>query len=246
MSKAFRKNDIPILGIYARNVTEGQSIAKKAKTKYFDQLKSIPQDADIYLICVSDDAIKIVVDALPNSIKKTKIVAHTSGSKSIDDTLLNCKNAGVFYPLQTFTKGKRMFYKEIPFCINARNKSTLNTLTNLGQKISTSVQTINDKQRKSIHLSAVMINNFVNHLIFSAQDLLDKKDIDSNILQPLLQETIKKQKSLGAYKAQTGPARRLDTKTMKAHLDMLKTNKEYKAIYKAISKSIQLTYNKKK
>ena len=246
MSKAFKKNGIPILGVYSRNEVEGQAIAKKAKTTYFNQLKSIPQSADVYLICVSDDAIKLVVDALPKSIKKLKIVAHTSGSKSIAKTLFNCKNPGVFYPLQTFTKGKRMVYNNIPFCINATNKSTLNTLTNLGKKISTSVQTINDEQRKSIHLSAVMINNFVNHLIFSAQDLLDKKDIDSNILQPLLQETIKKQKALGAYNAQTGPARRLDTKTLEAHLEMLDTNKAYKAMYKVISNSIQKTYNKKK
>jgi predicted short-subunit dehydrogenase-like oxidoreductase (DUF2520 family) len=246
MSKAFRKNDISILGVYARNEIEGRSIAKKAKTKYFDQLKSIPQNADVYLICVSDDAIRLVVADLPKSIKKSKIVAHTSGSKSIEKTLLNCKKAGVFYPLQTFTKGKKMNYNNIPFCVNATTNQTINVLTNLGNKISTSVQTINDNQRKSIHLSAVMINNFVNHLIFSAQDLLEQNDMDAGILQPLLLETIKKQKSLGAYHAQTGPARRLDSKTLEAHLQLLQTNIEYQSMYKAISKSIQKTYNKKK
>ena len=246
LSKAFRKNNISIVGIYSRNEFEGRAIAKNVKTEYFDQLKSIPQIADVYLICVSDDAIQLVVDGLPKSIKKSKIVAHTSGSKSIEETLLNCKKAGVFYPLQTFTKGKKLNYNNIPFCINATSKQTLKVLTNLGNRISNSVQTINDYQRKSIHLSAVMINNFVNHLIFAAQDLLNQKDIDANILQPLLLETIKKQKSLGAHNAQTGPARRLDNITLEAHLKMLETNKEYQAMYKAISKSIQKTYNKKK
>ena len=190
--------------------------------------------------------IREVAADLPKSIKKSKIVAHTSGSKSIEKTLMNCKKAGVFYPLQTFTKGKKMVYHNIPFCINATSKHSLNTLITLGTLVSKSVHTINDSQRKSIHLSAVMINNFVNHLIFSAQDLLAQEEINVDILQPLLLETIKKQKSLGAYNAQTGPARRLDAKTLETHLDMLKNNREYRAMYKTISKSIQKTYKKKK
>lgn len=246
MSKALIKNGIPISGVCARNKIEGQLIAKITNTQYYDQLKNIPKTADIYLICVSDDAIQMIVDKLPKTIKKLKIVAHTSGSKSIEETLKLCSNGGVFYPLQTFTKRKKIIYQNIPFCINGSNKNTIKALFSLGEKLSNSVQIINDIQRKSIHLSAVMINNFVNHLIFSAQDLLEQQDIDSTILQPLLQETIKKQKSLGAYAAQTGPARRMDSKTMQTHLEMLKTNKLYCEMYKSISNSIKKTYNKKK
>ena len=118
-------------------------------------------------------------------------------------------------------------------------------LNQLAKKISSSVHFINDDQRKKIHLSAVIINNFVNHLILAAEDLLVHEDIDPLILQPLLKETIRKQKVQGAFDAQTGPARRMDTKTMEDHLDLLKQHKTYKAIYTTISKSIQKKYNKK-
>ena len=242
MAKAFKKTAIHISGIYARNDKEGRHIAHKSNIIWYDQLKSIPKDSDVYLICVSDDAIIQVVDQLPKSIKKSKIIAHTSGSKSIEETMKTCINAGVFYPLQTFTKGKNINYKAIPFCINGISKKAIKILTDLGNIISDSVHLIDDKQRKSIHLSAVMINNFVNHLIYISQDLMTKENVDPDILQPLLLETIRKQKALGAFEAQTGPARRKDSQTLIVHLDLLRQFKEYKAIYMTMSKSIQKTY----
>ena len=243
--KAFKKNNVELVGIHSRNKKEGQAIARWSKSTWYEKPKNIPSNADIYLVCVSDDAIRAVIEQIPKSIRKSKIIAHTSGSKSMDETLKTCKNGGVFYPLQTFTKGNKMTYKSIPFCINGKNKKTFNSLSKLGKTISKTVHQIDDSQRKSIHLSAVIINNFVNHLIMVSEDLLKSKDIDSDILQPLLQETIEKQKMLGAFDAQTGPARRLDSKTLATHLDLLKHNDEYLEIYKSISESIQKTYNPK-
>lgn len=245
LTKAFVKNKITISGLYSRNEIEGKKIAKIAKTTFYPQIEKVPVSADVYLICVSDDAIIKVSDRLPKSIRKSKIVAHTSGSKSIKEALSNCKNGGVFYPLQTFTKGKRMSYRKIPICVNGKNITITKQLTQLGQQISKSVQTISDQERKKIHLSAVIINNFVNHLIFAAEDLLEQENINKAILQPLLEETLKKQKSLGAFAAQTGPARRADNKTMNTHLELLKKDKPLKEIYECISKSIQKKYEKK-
>ncbi len=245
LTKALKKNNVGLAGVYSRNKKEGQAIARMSKSAWHQKLKNIPTDADIYLVCVSDDAIQSIIESMPKSVRKSKIIAHTSGSKSMSETLNSCKNGGVFYPLQTFTKGNKMTYRSIPFCINGKNKKTINKLLKLAAAISDTVHQIDDNQRKNIHLSAVIINNFVNHLIMVSEDLLKSQDIDADILQPLLQETIKKQKMLGAFEAQTGPARRLDAKTLAAHLDLLKQNNEYSEIYKSISKSIQKTYKPK-
>lgn len=246
LSKAFYKFGIKISGIHSRNEIEGEKIAKKAKTTFFPQMDEIPKNASIYLLCVSDDAISTVAEQLPKSIKKSKIVAHTSGSVSIASLFNDIKNAGVFYPLQTFTKGKNISYNDIPFCINASNKKSTKALTKLAEKVSNSVHQIDDDQRQSIHLSAVMINNFVNHIIYISEEMLNQKEIDVEILQPLLRETILKQGELGAYDAQTGPSRRKDAKTLEKHLNLLRYNKEYKSIYMILSKSIQKTYKLEK
>ena len=61
-------------------------------------------EAGIYIIAVSDDAIAKVSSQLPF---KNQLVVHTSGSVPVE-SLDNKNRSGIFYPLQTFTKGKEV------------------------------------------------------------------------------------------------------------------------------------------
>src|SRR6187431_1240720 len=73
-------------------------------------------EADLYIIAVSDDAIASVSSKLPF---ENRLVVHTSGSAPL--TALHDKNRkGVFYPLQTFTKGKSIDFKAVPFCLETQ------------------------------------------------------------------------------------------------------------------------------
>lgn len=192
---------------------------------------------DVVLICVSDDAIAEVVNKLPQQIG---IVAHTSGSIPLD-ILKKFPSHGVFYPLQTFTKGKTIDFKSIPLCIEANSNKAEQALFSLASYISTSVQFISTLQRKELHVSAVLVNNFTNHLCHIAQQRLAAKDIDFKLLLPLLNETVAKLTTLSAYKAQTGPAKRNDVQTMNAHLEQIKESR-IQDIYTLLSNSIQETY----
>ena len=80
---------------------------------------------------------------------------------------------GVFYPLQTFTSNAKINFSEIPMCIEADNQEDLICIgQELGRSISNNVQVVTSTQREHIHLSAVIVNNFVNHLYHMGQDLL--------------------------------------------------------------------------
>ena len=137
-----------------------------------------------------------------------------------------------------------MSYRSIPFCLYSTSTSTYSQLHILASAISKTVHEINDDQRQQIHLAAVLINNFVNHLIFKSESFLKEKKIDAAILQPLLAETIKKQSKIGSHKAQTGPAIRNDQSTIDKHINM-SNDDTLTAIYKAMTDSIIKTYNKK-
>jgi predicted short-subunit dehydrogenase-like oxidoreductase (DUF2520 family) len=90
-----------------------------------------------------------------------------------------------------------------------------------------------------MHLAAVMVNNFSNHLYTLANDFLDKEKIPHfKLLFPLMQQTIKKAKKLKPVSAQTGPAKRNDKKTITKHLEILKKNPETRKIYSSISENI--------
>lgn len=230
--QAFAKNKIvDVIQVFARQ--------KESITPLFDSNKIISTytdlaEADLYIIAVSDDAIASVSSKLPF---KNRLVVHSSGTVSIDS--LDSKNRkGIFYPLQTFTKNKAVDFRTIPICLESENETDYELLKNLAKSISNSVFEINSQQRKALHISAVFVNNFVNHLYQIGHEICIENNISFEILKPLILETANKVMSLSPAAAQTGPAKRNDTKTIEAHLGFL-SNKNHATIYKILTQSIQ-------
>ena len=192
------------------------------------------QEADLYIIAVSDDAIDNVASQLPF---KNRLVVHTSGSMPL--TALHDNNRkGVFYPLQTFTKGKEVNFKTIPICLEAENPTDYQVLDKVAKSISEKVHAINSDQRKALHVAAVFVNNFTNHLYSIGNEICQENKIPFDILKPLIQETVEKIMTLSPDEAQTGPAIRKDQKTIAAHEAFL-TNENQLTIYKILTQSIQ-------
>lgn len=202
----------------------------------FDQIYTHP--IDLILLCVNDDSVQEVLQQLPEQAN----VAYTSGTVSLEKLDFPQSNCGVFYPLQTFTKGKEVDLTQVPFLIESTNEEFSQQLEQLAVKLSPKVQRMNSEQRKQLHIAAVFTNNFINHLLHIAQSHLSNHQIDEHLLHPLLEETIKKALELGPYDAQSGPARRHDQQTIETHLSEL--NGINKEIYALISESIKKQYPK--
>lgn len=190
--------------------------------------------ADITIISVSDNAIKEVSDAIAY---ENSLVVHTSGTTAMQ--LLNDKNRkGVFYPLQTFSKNKVVNFKEVPLCLEAEDETDLKELKSLAADLSDNVFEISSEQRKCLHVSAVFVSNFVNHMYHIGHTICEEHDIPFDVLKPLIKETADKINYLTPQQAQTGPAVRHDDLTTTAHETFLQNNTN-KEIYKLITKSIQ-------
>ncbi|WP_322790497.1 Rossmann-like and DUF2520 domain-containing protein [Tenacibaculum tangerinum] len=151
--------------------------------------------------------------------------------------LQNSGPKGVFYLLQSFSKDKEVNFNEIPFCLEAENKEDLQLLETLAKSIGKNIYHINSEQRKQLHVAAVFVNNFTNHMYKIGADICNEHRVPFEVLQPLIQETAQKIITLSPEAAQTGPAKRNDQKTIQEHLALLNT--EQKEIYKLITKSIQ-------
>ncbi|NQY06685.1 MAG: DUF2520 domain-containing protein, partial [Flavobacteriaceae bacterium] len=232
LSETFLKSDeINLIQIYNRSFASLDKFPKDiAKTDCLTELK----EADLYVIAVSDDAITELSNKLTF---KNRLVVHTSGSTSIKK--LNDQNRkGVLYPLQTFSKEKNVDFSSIPICLEAEHKEDLLMLKKLANSISNDVQEINSKQRKALHLAAVFVCNFVNHLYAIGHEICTEHELSFDILKPLILETSEKIVSLSPHNAQTGPAKRDDQKTMKKHRKSI-TNKTHKELYTLLSKSIR-------
>ena len=142
-----------------------------------------------------------------------------------------------FYPLQTFSKNKEINFREVPICLEAEKETDFQLLNIVAQSVSEKVFCIDSNQRKSLHVAAVFVCNFVNHLYQIGNEICEENKVPFEILHPLILETANKITALSPKEAQTGPAKRNDTKTINAHLNLL-TNETQKEIYKLLTKSI--------
>jgi predicted short-subunit dehydrogenase-like oxidoreductase (DUF2520 family) len=104
--------------------------------------------------------------------------------------------------------------------------------------LSEKVIELNSEQRKTLHLGAVFACNFTNHLLALAQELLEEKGLDYELLKPLIQETLSKIEMNDPASVQTGPAIRKDQATILSHLDLLKHNPDLSELYTKLSQSI--------
>jgi predicted short-subunit dehydrogenase-like oxidoreductase (DUF2520 family) len=231
----FHQSGFRITGISSRNKETGKALAVKVEAPFFD----CPEDlnADLILVAVADQHVIEVV----NSFSAKQLVVFSAGSIALE-AIENKETRAVFYPLQSFTEGRNLKAKEIPILLEANTKSLKKKLEAICKEIGFEYLNCDSEKRKKIHLSAVFVNNFVNHLVYLSQEEALKNKLDWALFQPLLNETFEKLKFLSPLEAQTGPAKRNDRLVIENHLSLLEgRNKE---IYKLLSQNIIETYSK--
>lgn len=230
ISAFLQSDEIELIQVFSRQKESVSPLISSDKiVSEYEEIK----DADVYLIAVSDNAIADVSTNLPF---KNRLVVHTSGSMPME--ILDSKNRrGVFYPLQTFTKNKPVDFKEIPICLESELADDFMMIEKLAKSISNSVQSISSEQRKALHVAAVFVCNFVNHLYKIGNKICEENQLSFKLLKPLIIETAQKIIHLSPENAQTGPAKRNDSETINTHLNFL-SDENQKEIYKLLTKSI--------
>ncbi len=237
---SFHKNkNIPFAAIYSRNTKKASLLCKKTNTIYVQNIENLKNYCDIIILCVSDDSIPKLAKAL--KLTSHYILAHTSGVVSINVLKSASKNYGSFYPLQTFTSDRKVDLKSVPFLIDASNEYSKKILFSLASHLSDNVSYIKDADRQKLHLAAVVVNNFTNHLFTLAKKYTKNLSVDFKLLMPLIKETINKAIEENPALIQTGPAKRGDLQTIANHLSMIE-NSELKKLYLCFTKSIQEFY----
>lgn len=239
LAPALLKAGVNLCQLYSRTIESARDLGKKTGITYTSDVFAIYPDCDIYIFCVSDDALLPLYKSI--RINKEALVLHTSGSLPMNIFKPYTPNYGVFYPLQTFTKKRTLDFREIPLCIEAATPEGLKVLSELGELISSRVEEISSEKRKTLHLAAVFANNFVNHLYEISGKILEKEELDFSMLRPLIFETAHKVMLMTPEHAQTGPARRGDEGILNMHKVLLKDNRKLLNLYTLMSDSIRET-----
>ncbi|MDG1261606.1 MAG: DUF2520 domain-containing protein [Flavobacteriales bacterium] len=231
LALALKEQGVEVNCVYARN-PERASMLGSVLHAPVDYISAIPANGPMMIMAISDDAIREV----SQSISSSRLIAHTSGAVSMD--ALAQEERAVFYPLQTFSKLKKAEWSTLPILIEASTPAFASELEALGHALSSNVKRINSQQRKQLHIAAVMVNNFTNHLYHLSDELLRKNGMDLDLLKPLILETASKIETMTPFEAQTGPASRKDVHTINEHLSLLAQNQELQELYAQLTESI--------
>lgn len=236
LGRKFKAAGHRILQVISRNASAASKLAYEWDTESANYPSIAKPNADIYIIAVSDDAID---DVIKDMKLPGKVVAHTAASVSKDVLKTVTNHYGVFYPLQSLRK-EDLDLPVAPIFIDGSDEMTKKKLETLALSISPQhVAQAGDDARLKIHIAAVFVNNFTNHLYALAEEYCKKEGIDFKELFPLIAETAARIKDLSPSKSQTGPAVRHDEETIQKHLALLGKHPDMKNIYESMTASIE-------
>ena len=242
LADALTRAGASIIQVYDRNIAKAKKLGQQYGAKAIDQLSSITRQPAFVIIAVKDDAIA----GIAKEIKiKEGIVVHTSGAVPMN-VLKKFSQHGIFYPLQTFTAGRKISFENVPVCLEAGDYETLFSLSNIAESISSQVYHLDSKQREAVHLAAVFANNFTNSMYVIAEEIAEQNNLPFDILRPLISETAEKIKMLSPSQTQTGPAARADMRVIKKQLSLFKKHPGLKKIYVSVTNEILARGKKKK
>lgn len=242
LTRWLTERGMPIAQVYGRRMDQAEEIAALGNSQAIDQLNELDPNVDVFILAVSDRAIGEVAEQLSRHLPKTAIIAHTSGATPLDPLLAYFPRAGVFYPLQTFSRQRAISYQNIPLCIHAADDHVREKLTQLAHRLSTTVALVDDRQRALLHLAAVFVNNYTNFLYGIGQSITERADLPFSLLWPLMEETYHKAVALGPAAAQTGPARRGDEGTMALHHRLLAEFSDWEGLYGVLARAVEERY----
>lgn len=234
VSLEMQRTGMTIGQIYSRTYESAESLGKKLNCPWTTNVHEIVTDGDIYIFALKDSALtEIIPQVKPND----GLWVHTAGSVPMDVFKGHARRYGVFYPLQTFTKSRRVKLDSTPIFLETNEPEDMKLLKKVGIALSGNAQELDSDKRKTLHLAAAFACNFTNHMYLLASKILEEKSIPYKVLLPLIRETAEKINEVSPSQAQTGPAVRYDKAIMDMQIEML-SDPSMQTIYKLISQNI--------
>ncbi len=235
MGLAMVKAGMKIVQVCDRTPRRGRKLAARVGAGFIADPASVTVHAGIYILAVSDNAIGEVARLLP---LKDQLVVHTSGTVEMNVLADVSENTGVFYPLQTFSAGRRIDFSKVPVCLEANTDHGRLILGELAGRLSHNVQFVTGRNRKMLHLSAVFACNFTNFMNVIAEEMLLEHEISFDLLKPLIRQTMQNAMHHDLFRFQTGPAYRGDFEVLDKHRELLADHPGYLELYNLLTSSI--------
>ena len=235
ISRHFHSAGHHISCIFSRTEASAQQLAGEHGVPGTSNIEEVPAEADFYILAVPDRAVLEVAKLFRHC---TGIWLHTSGALPMNLFQGIFEHYGVLYPFQTLSRSRPLKPSQVPCLVEGSSPDVTASVKKLAWSVYDSVEDVDSQNRLVIHAAAVFANNFSYHMVHIAKELIAGQKLDPKVLDPLLQETFEKIKTMGAVDGRTGPAVRGDKETMNKHRELLKDHPEWEKLYTFISRDI--------
>lgn len=239
LAPALQKAGVSIRRIVSRSQEHAETLAKAIgdNIEASADMTKADHDVDIVIVAASDNAIASIAASCPGS---DAIWLHTSGSVDTDVLAAASTHYGALYPMQTFTRGQVADLSDAAVFVEGSDEETTAFVTDIARRISRRVRPADSRRRRQLHCAAVFACNFTNHLWDIADGIATDAGSSIDDFFPLIDETLRKARTIGPHAGQTGPASRGAEAVMQSHENLL--GKDNRALYHLLSESIAKGY----
>lgn len=235
MSLALKEVGYDIVQVYSKTMANAVALSERLSCAATDRVEGILPDADVYIFSIKDKALEDV--AAQMKVNGGACFIHTAGSMPMDVFRSMVSRYGVLYPMQTFSKGRDVDFRDVPCFIEASDDDTLSMIRTMAESITTRCEECSSEKRKKMHLAAVFACNFTNHCYHLAERIVEKEGLDFSLFHPLIRETASKVMTMSPRDAQTGPMVRWDTNVMDMQIALI-DDERTRDIYRLMAESI--------
>lgn len=235
LARRLHTSGTQVAAILSRDASDARALAKQVgATVGTNVWTELPKTVRLALLCVPDDAIPTVADALSTVDHpwERTVVGHTSGARTAEALApLAERGAAVFsfHPLQTFTRDTPPdAFEDIVIAIEG-DDDAVSVGRSIGHSVGARPMVLSARDKVLYHCAAALASNGLVALMGAVRELLSEIDGDisresaTDLMAPLVDETWANLRATTPEDALTGPVARNDHATIDAHLEALST-----------------------
>lgn len=232
-----KQNGFTITGYYSRSIASSEEASVLTHSCVYHTIKELIHSTDVIMITAPDDMIKPTAVQIA-SIKEpigSKTFVHMSGVHSsnilmlIKETHANT-NLCSLHPLQAFANVQQALLdlKNTVFSIEG-DKLGRKCLSTIMKKCDNHYFLLEGENKVLYHAAACVVSNYLVTLMDHGLKLLEASGIDPQegfeAMFPLIKGSLDNIRNLGTVDALTGPIARADVKTIRSHINAMKSKK---------------------
>lgn len=233
-----KDSNCKVIQVISTNEAKGSAFAKQFDCIYHTDVTEILPATDIVIFAVPDDVLREMASL---TVFTSKLCIYAAGTVSLQEVSNLSNNVACIWPVYSIQQNNLPITREIPLVCTLTQQSSIAIVQYIAKIISNQVFFLSDEKKQFIHLSAVWINNFTNHMLHIGFNVLTEQHLPKELLFPILTSTIENAQIKDPQYLQTGPAIRRDQQTINKHLQLLH-NSDSKLLYEVITASIQNNY----